>query len=59
MIVSADGSAYVELAPSPFGAVRSAPVRLLVEFDRDDELVAIAIPRRGAGYEISYPSGNQ
>jgi hypothetical protein len=25
----------------------------------DDHLLALAIPRRGEGYEISYPSGNQ
>jgi hypothetical protein len=57
--VAADGSAYMELSPPPIGAVRSVKVLLWTEFDRDDELVAIAIPRRGDGYEISYPSGNQ
>jgi hypothetical protein len=49
----------MELSPPPIGAVRSVKVLLWTEFDRDDELVAIAIPRRGDGYEISYPSGNQ
>ena len=39
--------------------VRTADLPLTAELDRDHRLVAIAIPRRGHGYEISFPSGNQ
>lgn len=39
--------------------VRSTDLTVHAELDADDRLVAIAIPRRGHGYEISFPSGNQ
>jgi hypothetical protein len=38
---------------------RSAAVTIAVAFDRGGEPVAIELPRRGKGYELSYPSGNQ
>ncbi|MDI3340249.1 MAG: DUF2283 domain-containing protein [Sphaerobacter sp.] len=41
------------------GQVRTAPATLRAELDRAHRLVALAIPRRGSGYEISYPSGNR
>jgi hypothetical protein len=37
----------------------SSSVELEVELDGHQEMLAISIPRRGAGYEISYPSGNR
>lgn len=58
-----DAGAYVALsAPSesiPEQHIRTAELDLTAELDASDRLVAIAIPRRGHGYEISFPSGNQ
>ena len=58
-----DSGAYVALsAPSeriPEQHIRTAELNLTAELDANDRLVAIAIPRRGHGYEISFPSGNQ
>jgi uncharacterized protein YuzE len=39
--------------------VRTAEIRLRAELDQNGHLVALAIPRRGHGYEISFPSGNR
>jgi uncharacterized protein YuzE len=57
------GTAYVALS-APGEAftsehVRSAAVRLWIEIDERGYLVAITVPRRGHGYEISFPSGNR
>jgi uncharacterized protein YuzE len=56
-------SAYVALsAPGETIAsehVRTAEIRLRAELDENGHLVALAIPRRGHGYEISFPSGNR
>ncbi|HLI50763.1 MAG TPA: hypothetical protein VKU87_03140 [Thermomicrobiaceae bacterium] len=41
------------------GEVLTAPARLRAELDQSARLVALSIPRRGAGYEISYPGGNR
>jgi hypothetical protein len=58
-----DRGVYVALsAPSETideQLIRTAELRLTVELDSSDRLTAIAIPRRGHGYEISFPSGNQ
>jgi hypothetical protein len=58
-----DEGAYVALsAPSediPSHHLRTAQVRLRAELDENAHLVALAIPRRGQGYEISFPSGNR
>ena len=58
-----DSSAYIELsAPEEVDLreqTRAAAARFTAELDVGGALVALAIPRRGAGYEISYPSGNQ
>lgn len=60
--VDADG-AYITLSVPEEGLDRemilSAPSTLRAELDDAQRLIALAIPRRGAGYEISYPSGNQ
>lgn len=39
--------------------LRTAEVRVRAELDANAHLVALAIPRRGHGYEISFPSGNR
>ncbi len=60
--VSGD-SAYIELsAPEEASIreqVRAVPATFTAEIDDGGRLVALSIPRHGAGYEISYPSGNQ
>ena len=54
------GGLYIELTTGdPDEHARSSDVSVELELDAGRELVAIAIPRRGAGYEISYPSGNR
>ena len=62
--VAVDGdSAYVTLSvpedTTGREEVRAARATLVAELDASRRLVALAIPRRGAGYEISYPSGSQ
>ena len=58
-----DKTAYVTLSVPELAAgreeVRAARATLAAELDESRRLVALSIPRRGAGYEISYPSGNQ
>ncbi len=58
-----DDSAYVELsAPEETDIreqMRAVEATFTAEIDADGRLLALSIPRRGAGYEISYPSGNQ
>jgi uncharacterized protein YuzE len=58
-----NAGAYVALsAPNeeiPEQHIRTADLDLIAELDASEHLVAIAIPRRGHGYEISFPSGNQ
>lgn len=58
--IEPDGTAYIELTSGdPDDFVVSSPVELTLESDADGALLAVSIPRRGAGYEISYPSGNR
>lgn len=57
--VESDGTAYIQLTVGDDRDARSTPLPLQAGFDRDDHLIAIGIPRRGEGYEISYPSGNR
>lgn len=56
-------SAYIELSAPEEADIReqlrAAAAEFAAELDGEGRLVAVAIPRRGAGYEISYPSGNQ
>ncbi|MBX5445500.1 DUF2283 domain-containing protein [Sphaerobacter sp.] len=56
-------SVYITLSVPEEGIdreqVRAAQATLRAELDGTQRLVALAIPRRGTGYEISYPSGNQ
>jgi hypothetical protein len=54
------GALYIELTSGPDDDyARSIAVELLLASDAAGQVVAIGIPRRGAGYEISYPSGNR
>lgn len=58
--VDADGTAYIELtAGEADESARSSEVMLEVELNEHREMLAVSIPRRGTGYEISYPSGNR
>lgn len=54
-----DGRAYIQITTASDGTARSTPIRVTVEYNADGDLTALAIPRRGHGYEVSYPSGNQ
>lgn len=56
----ADGSAYIELSEGARDDdVRSSAVLVSAELDHDGALAALVIPRRGHGYEVSFPSGNR
>jgi hypothetical protein len=58
--LSNDDSAYVDLSVGPpEDDIRSSEVTILAELDADAACLALAIPRRGAGYEIAFPSGNR
>jgi hypothetical protein len=57
--IDPDGSAYIQMTVGDDRDARSTALPLQADFDPNDHLLAIAIPRRGAGFEISYPSGNQ
>jgi hypothetical protein len=55
-----DDSAYIDLSVGPpDDDIRSSEVTIAAELDDDAACVALAIPRRGAGYEIAFPSGNR
>jgi len=57
------GSAYILLSlaeeTTPGEQIRSTEVALQAELDATVRLVALSIPRRVHGFEISYPSGNR
>lgn len=59
--ITLDGSgrAYIQITAGDGTTTRSTAIRLTAEFNAHYELLALAIPRRGDGYEITYPSGNQ
>ncbi len=58
-----DDSAYIELsAPEETDIreqIRAVQATFTAEIDANGRVLALSIPRHGAGYEISYPSGNQ
>lgn len=57
---AADGAIYLPIAPELSGPHdRSVPVVVELRPGADGALAAVDLPRRGAGYEITYPSGNQ
>jgi hypothetical protein len=56
----ADAALYLPIAPERSGPHdRSVAAAVELRFGPDGALTAIDLPRRGAGYEITYPSGNQ
>lgn len=56
----AGGSLYVPISADDGGPnVRTALAEVALAVGGDGGLLAIDVPRRGHGYEISYPSGNR
>ena len=53
------GSLYIPLDARVDPLARTATATARTGVDRDGRLLSVEIPRRGEGYEISYPSGNQ
>ncbi len=53
------GSVYLALEPAVGARVRSSEATVDALLDASGEIVAFELPRRGAGYEITYPSGNR
>ena len=54
--VTSDG--YLELFPPLTSDVRTAPVEVAIT-EWEGRVTRLELPRRGEGYEITYPSGNQ
>lgn len=56
-------SGYVDVMPPQAGTehlIRSAEAEVMLEIGEGMEApIALVVPRTGAGYEITYPSGNQ
>ncbi len=52
-------AAYVALMAGDDSNARSADVEVEVGLDERERVASLTIPRRGAGYEITYPSGNR
>lgn len=58
--LASDGTVYVQLtAGADDDQARSTPVEMELEYGTAGDVAAISVPRSGAGYEISYPSGNR
>jgi uncharacterized protein YuzE len=57
--IDTNGSAYIQVTEHIGGNARSTALDLIAEYDTDGQIIALAIPRQGHGYEITYPSGNQ
>lgn len=55
----ANESAYLAITGNDSGLARSASAAVRVGVDVENGVAAIEIPRRGPGYEIGFPSGNQ
>ncbi len=53
------GAAYVALMAGEDAFSRSAEIAVEVGLDERGRVASLTIPRRGAGYEITYPSGNR
>ncbi|MGI9252669.1 MAG: hypothetical protein ACR2J8_02905 [Thermomicrobiales bacterium] len=55
-----DGPYYLTVTPGSGGDhARSAAAMVTVERDESGAVRAVELPRHGAGYEISWPSGNR
>lgn len=61
-VTAGEDSVYITLSTAeesaPEAQFRTVEAMLLAELDASGKLVALSIPRRGHGFEISYPSGN-
>lgn len=56
---SQEGPLHIDI-DQPVGHLsRSAETTLTIETGHSGTVAAVIVPRRGAGYEITYPSGNQ
>jgi hypothetical protein len=55
----ATGPLYIPLEEQTDRHTRSATIRVDVETDAAGNLATLIVPRRGEGYEITYPSGNR
>lgn len=51
--------AVSEPAPADVALARSFDAPVTLHFAADGSLTSVAVPRRGSGYEITYPSGNR
>jgi hypothetical protein len=54
-----DVSLYLSILPDTGGQSRSAALNVIVGLAANGLPATLTIPRRGAGYEITYPSGNR
>lgn len=54
-----DASAYLTLMPGDDSHARSTAVAVRVGLAASGQVTSVAVPRRGDGYEITYPSGNR
>ena len=50
---------YLPLEESADPFARTADANVIAEVDEQGAVYSVEIPRRGADFEISYPSGNQ
>lgn len=50
---------YLDLEDAPGDQLRSVPVVVTVGRDAAGRAVWVDLPRRGDGYELTFPSGNQ
>jgi uncharacterized protein YuzE len=61
-VAAGEDAVYITLSTAEKGTpdeqLRTAEATFLAELDASGNLVALSIPRRGHGFEISYPSGN-
>lgn len=57
--IPVDGHIYLALDGEGSDEVRSAALTTTVEFDADGLVLRIGVPRRGPGWELSWPSGNE
>lgn len=58
--IGASGESFhVEIDPPSGSLSRTVTTTVMVETDASGIVSAIVVPRRGPGYEITYPSGNQ
>lgn len=54
-----DTSAYLTLMPGDDSHARSTPIAVKIGLAASGQVTSLSVPRRGEGYEITYPSGNR